>query len=260
MSTKIFNGYRILPMMSLLKLRFRMKEFADLIEPLTQKYMNGLLAELAVDRLDRMALGLPVEKFKYGNHLTWAYVKIGERQGNIKKTQQRNPMYDVDCEVTFIPIRGKLLAMLFTEQQYVTDAWEALPCVRPYPYWNNTDRPKGMSSKRWNARQRDWLRALPVIGIPAENGFTISCHRIWTIDIDLFMKSLPKLGERAEVQARSRLCDRYLKRNEPTQNAYQVINGYADYLKTDKGKKALKREIENVKKKLKKRLAKADFT
>jgi hypothetical protein len=260
MSTKIFNGYRIIGAKSFLKLKRKMKEFGDIIEPLTQRYIHKLLAEVAVDRCDRKALGLPIEEYKFGGHLTWAYTYVGRKQAEIKKNQQRDPLHDVDCEVNFLPIKGKLLVMLFTEQQFIIDAWEKLPFVRPYPYWNNTDKPDGVSNKQWGRRQTDWYAALPVVGIPAENGFTISCHRIWTTDIKLFMKSLPKFSERVKQQSRSRLCNRYLKKRDPEgENAYAVINEYADYLTTDKGKKALKREIETVRKKLKKRLAKADL-
>lgn len=46
--------------------------------------------------------------------------------------------------------------------------------IKDYEYWNNTDKPDEISDREWNRRGRDWDKALPGLGVPAESGIVVS--------------------------------------------------------------------------------------
>lgn len=85
---------------------------------------------------------------------------------------------DMDLSLSFrlavLPAYRKTLAVPFTENQALSQAFLNHPAVSEYGYWDNTDRPEDLSRKQWDARKRAWNQALPGIGVPREHGLVLT--------------------------------------------------------------------------------------
>ena len=46
--------------------------------------------------------------------------------------------------------------------------------IKDYEYWNNTDKPDEISNREWNQREKDWDKALPGLGVPAQFGIVVN--------------------------------------------------------------------------------------
>ncbi len=86
--------------------------------------------------------------------------------------------------VTFLPNN---LALFYGIQSYRT-AWHNLPEVTPFPYWDDADRPSGMSEEEWAERLEEWDQVL--LAPPSTIGLT------WKL-----------LGEFCPIPKLSRLID-----------------------------------------------------
>ncbi len=106
--------------------------------------------------------------------ITAAHEIILERSTKIERTKLRDPEYDFDFNVTFVPIDGleekdtNLLAMIFTEQRSYVEIWEKQPVVHPFFYWDNTDKPTEIPETEWDLRRDAW----EVVEIPSLQGFS----------------------------------------------------------------------------------------
>ena len=62
--------------------------------------------------------------------------------------------------------------------------------IEEYGYWNNTDKPEGITDEDWVKRESDWNKALPGMGVTARCGL---CTTNIINDEDLF--SIMKMGD-----------------------------------------------------------------
>jgi hypothetical protein len=168
MSTKIHHGYRLVdpiddahtvdPFLVIEDLRVRLAE----VWPKRWAEVATVRAVAMVDRarLDHAELpGSPILK-------VWGDLHDARRY--IEKVGARDPEVDFQCEVTFLQdgfLRegdggGGNYALLFTEQEDYIAAWNDIPAVQPWPYWNNTDRPDDVTEDEWEHRREVWGRIL----------------------------------------------------------------------------------------------------
>jgi hypothetical protein len=103
-------------------------------------------------------------------------IDLSSRAKDIAKTKTRDPDADVSCEAC---VRRYGLALLYTENEEMRKAWESLefegePVVKPWPYWNNTDKPDDLTDEEWDRRGKDCDEALGGHGClaPAECGLS----------------------------------------------------------------------------------------
>jgi len=89
------------------------------------------------------------------------------------------------CELAFgrDPFTGRHGVLLYADSPAMTEAFEALSDVEEYGYWNNTDRPDGVSAAQWQDRSDFWGRTLPGHRPPVET--TLSWSLRGTNDIGM---------------------------------------------------------------------------
>jgi hypothetical protein len=184
-STKIHNGY-MLPMLSLQKLTARLIDFHGRAQQKANDLFALRVVADAVEQIDREQLGLEPSWYFINSRLERRHIWgpqtsvvfeaeqfVRARHRSVYASGKRDPRYDFGCQVCVIPAKDRVLAMLYTEQEVLEAEWEATPGVTPFPYWDNTDPPGGMSDEAWEARGRIWDAAIPS-GVPAKHGFSVT--------------------------------------------------------------------------------------
>lgn len=208
MSTKIHNGYRIAA--------------AGLLDPF--EFLNdlravttGIYRDLLATALARTATGLAdaavrnPEQSSGTQPLTQALQEANRAHREIVRTGQRNPAWDFGFDLVLVADpddRDWRYALIYTEQDAYTDAWETNPVVNRFGYWNNTDRPDDVTETEWDRRRTIWNRVLPGYTAPASIGFTWSLlsddtgHSLTDIQ-PVIGDRIPSREERARMIART---------------------------------------------------------
>lgn len=261
MSTKLFHGYKI-QSMSLKELDRWANDLRDRIQCTERQLRTRLLARLAVDLIDRVVLAESLEdlsphitrmsggdkaNFKNSPALL-AFLEMMNHEKEIKRTQHRDPEYDFDCTVQILPIRRALLALLFTEQDAYRRVWRRMPGVREYAYWNNIDRPEGLSRAAWERRSRNWDEAMGPSGVPAQRGFTITCHGDLGFQrSEAVSRAVPSWRRRVLRQTRRVVLDQWMKKHHVTpDNFFSLARKQKDWLDTPAGRMATVRARHDI--------------
>jgi len=260
MSTKIYNGYQ-LGNMTLLQLhQFTQKVRAKITE-VTEELFKQLLAKKIADFVDLIFLQPSLDDVRkwfeeeFGDteetfdatqsleHLIfWG---VAERVEKTKKSLKRDTEYDLDVSFVLMPIRGKVLALFYAEQDAYREAWESFPEVQPYPYWDNTDPDESVTEKEWNQRERDWKKAWKR-GVAAENGFVVECFlRRPFITPGSMLNLVPPFEKRVRKLAKNAVLHRKLQEEhnkDPQQAGFPLFWKAIDWINTEEGQKALEEE------------------
>lgn len=172
MSTKIHHGYQLVdvPGGNVLACAPLLR---SVMVPVYQSLYFRVAAEVAVGALDAARFGVdhvedtrvPVRAVDTLTPVVVADLFLNDIHHHMAKSGERSPHYDMNMQVTFLPDpnpgdAAAAYALLFTERAEYRDAWQALDWVEPFPYWNNTDPPEGVSPDDWKARQVVWERVV----------------------------------------------------------------------------------------------------
>lgn len=81
-------------------------------------------------------------------------------------------------QIVFVPCEGEVLAITYDFPRLAATAWVAMPEVEEYGYWNNADRPEGVTDEEWVERERVWGEGLRLGGqrwaaAPSQVGLTL---------------------------------------------------------------------------------------
>lgn len=214
MSTKIYNGYRI-PMMSFKRLHELAGSVMETVRSAAETAACQRATALAVEILDSIRLGEPLPQFAtqtIGKDRDWTVKGVSQsfalhRQAAARKSDTRDPAYDFDFSLTFIPCGRKILTLCYSEQ--FEHLWKAFPGVEEYGYWNNTDKPETVSNVAWRRRAKDWDAAVGD-DAPCMRGFTIEAWGKYngphaTVEARL----QPAFKRRVEAASRDRLLRTY---------------------------------------------------
>lgn len=253
MSTVIMNGY-LLDFKDLMQLQENMMEFRKKIEKKEKELLAKLQAKMIVNFIDDMSLEKDVENYIEERKSKESYFdtdysisfytdwKIREKQKEIQITKRRSPAYDFDCSVVIIPIKNKVLAMLYTEKEEYKKIWEKIKGVKRYYYWNNTDKPRNISEKQWEQRSNDWDEALSYKGIPSLNGFTVECKNEYMyVELKDIIRVLPSYEERVYIRAKQKTLQEKFNeliapnKETPTYLLINKMNEAQEWLKTEEG-------------------------
>lgn len=271
MSTKIYDAFIMVDDVSLFELKHRMQKLRDETHKIIQQEAHKLIASDCAELVDLKAMGCKVyaSPFSYSRTIISSAVNTAEeRYRKIKKTLRRDPEYDFSFEICIIPIKGKILLLPYTEKKELLNLLERQKYLKPYGYWNNTDPDKSVSQKEWNQREKDWNAALPGIGIPADNGFTVQLHPTFNIfrtsesfikDIIKVMPSYRKrLKTRAFDIAWGRMTRRLVKAEKKKKDGRDDLNccmeARSRIKNTQEGKALLKQATIFVRSKIPKRI------
>ncbi len=264
MSTKLFNGYYI-EQCNLKQLhKFSLKLREKMQEKEKEIYVR-LLVNSSVyiyDKRNLIKVGyyeLPKGEIEYkGPYSAFfrAYYHISDRFNKVQHSMTRDVDYDLSCNVTVIPTKTKILALIYAEQKEYHEVFESFKNVYKYPYWDNTDRPNDMTQKEWNARGREWDNALKPNDIPAMSGFGIECVPIFIPHVEkdeLFsLCPMPAFENRILIHANRILSDRFFKRTitgdtTPITEIVPRVSEWIEYKESEEGKSELDKLEEEIK-------------
>jgi hypothetical protein len=281
MSTKLYNGYK-LPQMSAYEMQvFFEKLRKKLVVEREKLYKETLAAEFVsafdsiwLNKIDFEGYKKRFEKTIFStddyirekiNLYSLACENVQEKYKEINKTSRRNPTYDFQFSVAVIPTKNNILCITYTEQEVFDRVWRNMKEVEHYGYWNNTDRPDGVTEKDWRLREKEWGKALKNWGIPALAGFE------WNLTLDDTLDGFPMFGtegfdwvleiskdskfKRAERYSKDiiiqKKMEEYQKKNNIKKEDIKQISdsGYfdaVDFLRTDEGKKEIQEMSEKI--------------
>jgi len=192
MSTKIYNGYRIHPKDGSFEGVWRfMTSAMKRIRRVGESRAERIIIETAIENLDALkagyatGLGKEGDLFKsdaknahIGRAIGLAAHSFSDKANEIKKTNLRDPFYDVSFEAVILrgpPPRKDLLVIIYTEDRYMESAWKRTPGVEFFGYWDNTDPDESCSEKEWAYRRKAWSEALgsDFRDSPGKSGMTV---------------------------------------------------------------------------------------
>jgi hypothetical protein len=200
LSTKIFNGYT-LACSSLDKLHYKMKKLGIEARKIQARLRTKWLVKRAVQLFDDANMYGKVKIDKDTVHavkirmnpLSIAILELLKREGKMKRTNLRDPEIDTGFKVAILPTRriskskhsrlGKIFAIIYVDNMEFEELWNKQSWVKPYGYWDNTDKPDDVSNKAWRQRCRDWEKALDDWKPSGEAGFVYeltSTERAWS--------------------------------------------------------------------------------
>lgn len=212
MSTKIYNGYEIqIKNATLRQLTTFISEVQKDIRSACLELMSRKAADIATEIIDGPILlaskkytiaGTEFEEWTWRSPASFADNLLRDKYKKIKTTMQRDPEYDFEFEVCFMPCDERTLALLYVEQEKYTSIWENHPKVKDYHYQNQTDRPKGISKAEWEERSISWDKALAVTQGGGSGAAGLSMHTfghygIPFIQAEDILKYMPTLEQRA---------------------------------------------------------------
>jgi len=252
-STKIYNGYRI-DKCSLSELQAFCMRLRDRMEQVYEMLYASKVMKEAVDIIDEGALlnaGLYVRRDidkevlraidnPKSSPLWSAMWMVHERSNKIKETMKRDTAYDFDCQITFIPKKDKILAMIFTEQRLLEEVFSghlsiAAPRqVHKYGYWDNSDKPDCVSEEEWDKRAQDW----DDVYITAMSGFSVQCTPVYLPMLQwdaLFRKAQkPTYKERVDRHVFNLMLKRYAEEDGDAEHKasgwWRLIEGTKEWM------------------------------
>lgn len=137
--------------------------------------------------------------------LTSAYLAHEEEQAKLAETDRRHDPNRFELAFGRDPLTGRYGVLRFADEATLIDAFEAMPEVEAYGYWNSSDRPDGVTEGEWDERRAFWDRVLPGFSTPVEVMLTWSLRgtyhpgilRLASDRSPLILEELPDLDRRA---------------------------------------------------------------
>lgn len=195
-------------------------EFGRTINPIPDNIQVTVFYSQSTERADRVDNGhggkevfpeYPVSKFRK---------EIMDAHNHVYATMQRDPENDFGFEACFIYHKGTVYALIYTEQKALTDLWESLPEVEPFPYWDHSDPPKKMTYKQWEARGRLWDKILDN-GPPNRVGISLDVRYGHCLffpgyyrDFEMWAQYIPSEDERRKSIAHLELLNQVIKQEK----------------------------------------------
>jgi len=257
-STKIHHGWR-LEGVTMPKLLKRLIKLRDAVQKIASQKVARKKAERVACLLDSMRIrgrrfSLPKEKAPWRGACVLTYVG-GQLDDDIHKSYNSlsRSTTDYQCNVTVHPIGHlDLLLLLFdNDNSEYREAFENLVRAKPFPYWNNTDRPDDLSESEWDARGALWHKAFGT-GVPAENGYSFDCM----VELSMPIPTIPEIlaaapsvsvrrTEQAEQWAAVQLY-RNIRENKADFGSF--VTAYRLMRTTPKGRELVKRRRKEIRK------------
>lgn len=262
MSTKIPNGY-CLNNLCFYDVALLAENFRATIAKLSTELLTRRMATICTSIIDNSQVGniLPyADEFinaglEQSSLVSGAFDVCQRKHTQVLATGRRDPVFDLDCEVVFLPRPEKILCLLIAEQDSYHDAWRKAPGVEPYPYWNNTDRPDDISDAEWKRRGEEWDQALKNRFVSL-SGFSCRCvgRYLSPPAIEAVLQAVPNREERIDALARefvrdSRMQSRFGELWRVGGSPAKIMKALREtegWMATDEGQAALSVERERL--------------
>jgi hypothetical protein len=243
-SIQIYNGYRLAVRRSRSNehsfeaIGAVLTEFKRQARPVVQTLVNKRTAYLCARIIDNRVLEFtqPIDGIEVPpdwSPMMGALRILLNRYREAQDSSIRDPDYDLEARITVIPSGGEVLALLWAAQPQLMDVWAKTEGVEWFPYWNNQDRPAGVSQEEWAVREGLWSDACgedvwTVAGYTTE---VIGRYGLPVAGIDGVFAYLPVVEERAELYALDRVVGRRCRTHggvhviDMVQEAIQWVRG-----------------------------------
>lgn len=162
MSTKIYSGYRAVEGTDPIDLCEAIREA---LLPVRERLILQMLATDATRLIDQADLA---GEERPARPLGKAARDFEKEQRSLDKNDFNHNPFRFEASLGRDKKTGRLHIITYVEREELRAAFEAIPAVEEYSYWNNADPPEGISEKEWSERGKAWNRMLPGAGAPAE--------------------------------------------------------------------------------------------
>ncbi len=156
MSVKLYNAWRM-PNQPMHKFQAWLTILRKNLRELGDKRILSEITRRAVILHDRKII-FPnkIDNSNKNNFAISAWSEVINEYLSVKRTRQRNPLVDVECEILFAWHGRFTYMVMFSEVQDYADALESLPNVQEYRYWDNADKPDTVPQRKWQTRAKTW--------------------------------------------------------------------------------------------------------
>lgn len=156
MSTHIPHGFRVAEGIDLEIFKRRVREVMD---PLRDEEDVKLLSRTVAKYVDKQWLaGAPVPP----SAVDTAYAEWADGQRQMSFHDFDHDVNRFELSVGTDPGNGRIMVIARAENDDLMDAFEDMPEVEEYGYWNSTDSyPEGVTEADWEIRETDWNRMIP---------------------------------------------------------------------------------------------------
>ena len=163
MSTSIPNGFRLADGTDLDALKATVR---SVIDPLRDQEDLKLLATETAKYVDgRWLAGDPILPGAAGI----AYAQWAEAQSKMSVRDYDHDLNRFNLSIGVDPGTGRIMVIAHAENRVLLEAFEDLPEVEEYGYWDHTDSyPEGVTRADWEIREAAWNRMLPGLGRPSD--------------------------------------------------------------------------------------------
>lgn len=225
MRIEVHNGYRISVRSNRTGTHHSYEEVCALLtqfrqaaRPIIQTLVNKRAAYLCARIIDQRALELmtPIDGTvvpEAWSPLIGATSILLDRFEHWYATGVPNRVYSLDAHVTITQTSHEVVALLWTEQPQIVEAWEQLDGVAPFAYWDDdlfSGRPDNVSEAEWAIRRGVWQEiagrgSWDCIGLST---CVIGRYGLPSPHIDGVMAYIPDASERARLYAAHRAVSR----------------------------------------------------
>lgn len=217
MSTKIFNGYRR-KVENIDDLQNFLNVFKEKARRLHQKAYMKAYVDYVVRIIDSRAA--EIEGEESDNAPFWIV------QRNIQKDYEKTKLpgaartmeHDFECSVSIFLEGEYAYFMVFSENKKFKALFSRQKGVHEFHYWNNTDKPRHISNKRWEERSEIWDRILGPSGVPADRSMTMEVVGTYAGGLlrpDEIIKNIPSFEDRV-LRMAGRTIFKHLKCDDKT--------------------------------------------
>lgn len=145
----------------------------------------------------------------------------------------------LDYTLSFFPRPRQVLALVFSGDYRIRDAWHAMPGVLPWGYGTGTDKPEELTTRQWARRKSEWTKALrmdePGGGVPAKTGLEMH-GPTWReyVQASELAAAQPSFDKRVRELARDDAFDAWLDgRKVHSGNAYSMLSAFDAHVRAD---------------------------
>lgn len=254
MSTRIYNGY-VLPSMTLNQLSEFNKDLTRQVRSKVDELVAIAAGDLIASYIDDWTMRFHFKKVTEDelpstrSVLSEAYDFLRKRHREIMLEDANDPRYDFGFSVVYLPMKKKILAMLFTSQDELKDIWLKMKGVSEYAYYNNSDQPDGITDKQWEKRGKDWDSVLEEFNyVPSAAGFITEPidknYILGPLDMNSVIAKIPLINRRLSDSTDIVCFDRWYEsigsKEYPEvtpSDIYELNTTFLNYMKTPEGLK-----------------------
>lgn len=257
MSTKIYNGY-----ISTLNIEQLLKEFVDVRDKFENKKIqlyNKILGNQVANKIDGDAIA--AYRTMTGQEQYAILNEIHDKNERSVKDEVilrgLRSSLDLSSDCVVFPMgKRKTLILFYCENNELTAIWKRLRFIKEYHYQNQTDKPRGISEKKWEQRKRDWDKALGY-DVPVNRGY---CFTFTQERLPVFIKRsgvsscVPDKENRILYQMKEKYVNNLIKKlteedkDKDHSRIFEYYRRANDSWEKYKGTKAFEKEKEKIKK------------